>query len=207
VKIKIVVQLRGERIQGRKGEQMGKRVCPWWLGSLLASRVRRWIQGDPEQLLLPYLREGMTVLEPGPGMGFFTLPLARMVGPNGRVIAVEVQPRMLDGMRKRLAKAGLSERVDGCLAKSDAMGVADLAGTVDFTLAFAVVHELPSAERFFVEVAQASKPGASVLFVEPSGHVKASEFESELEAASQAHFAVSEGPRIQRSRTAVLRKT
>ena len=56
---------------------MAERVCPWWLGYLLASPVRRWMAENPESLLAPYVREGMTVLEPGPGMGFFTLPLAR----------------------------------------------------------------------------------------------------------------------------------
>ena len=59
---------------------MAERVCPWWKGYLLASPIRRWWQ-KPEELLAPYLREGMTVLEPGPGMGFFTLPMSRMVGP------------------------------------------------------------------------------------------------------------------------------
>jgi ubiquinone/menaquinone biosynthesis C-methylase UbiE len=37
----------------------------------------------------------MTVLEPGPGMGFFTLELARRVGAPGRVIAVDIQPKMI----------------------------------------------------------------------------------------------------------------
>ena len=186
---------------------MGKRVCPWWLGYFLISPLRRWLRGDPEVILRPYVHEGMTVFEPGPGMGFFTLPLARMVGSKGRVIAVDVQPRMLDGLRKRLEKAGLSDRVQARLAQPDSMGVADLAGAVDLTLAFAVVHELPSAERFFGEAAQVSKLGASVLFAEPSGHVKTSEFDAELRAASDAGFTVTERPVIQRNLTALLRRT
>jgi hypothetical protein len=57
------------------------RVCPWWLGYVLASPLRGLLE-NPNQIVEPYVREGMTVLEPGPGMGFFTLPLARLVGPN-----------------------------------------------------------------------------------------------------------------------------
>lgn len=53
------------------------------MGYLLASRLRRWMEGDPTQILSPYVREGMTVLEPGPGMGFFTIPMARLVGERG----------------------------------------------------------------------------------------------------------------------------
>jgi hypothetical protein len=54
-------------------------VYPWWLGYLLVSRMRRLSQ-DPGKVLAPYVREGMTVLEPGPCMGFFTLELARLAG-------------------------------------------------------------------------------------------------------------------------------
>ena len=41
---------------------------------LLASPLRKWLGQDPEKILRPYVHEGMTVLEPGPGMGFFTMP-------------------------------------------------------------------------------------------------------------------------------------
>jgi hypothetical protein len=53
-------------------------VCPWWLGYLLVNPLRRLIQ-PPLALLRPYVKEGMTVLEPGPG-------------PAGRVVAIELQP-------------------------------------------------------------------------------------------------------------------
>ncbi len=127
---------------------MGERVCPWWLGYLLASPLRRLIQ-NPAEILSPYVREGMTVLEPGPGMGFFTIELARRVGPSGRVIAIDLQPRMIAGLRRRAAKAGVLDRIDARLAPADSLGIADLAGIVDFTLAFAVVHELPALARSF----------------------------------------------------------
>ena len=79
---------------------MGHRVCPWWLGYVLASPLRRLLQ-DPVAIVQPYISPGMTVLEPGPGMGFFTIELARLVGGTGRVIAVDIQPKMLDGLKAR----------------------------------------------------------------------------------------------------------
>lgn len=184
---------------------MAKRVCPWWLGYFLASPLRR-LEYNPARVLAPYVRSGMTVLEPGPGMGFFTLELARRVGDSGRVIAVDVQPRMIAGLKRRAAKAGMSKRVEARLAPSDSMGVEDLAGAVDFTLAFAVVHEMPSPQSFFAEVAKVSKPGASVLFVEPSGHVSAEEWEAELQAASKAGFMLADRPSIRRSQAALLQR-
>jgi SAM-dependent methyltransferase len=148
----------------------------------------------------------MTVLEPGPGMGFFTLDMARRVGRSGRVIAVDIQPRMLAGLRRRAAKAGVRDRIDARLATPESLGLADLAGAVDFTLAFAVVHELPSARGFFREVAAASKPGGRLLLVEPAGHVSAPLFDAELLASRDAGFTLLESLRVPRSQAALLEK-
>ena len=184
---------------------MAQRVCPWWLGYLLACPLRRFAQ-DPAKLLAPYVREGMTVLEAGPGMGFFTLDLARLVGPSGRVVAVDIQARMIASLKRRAARAGLLERLDARLASASSLGVADLVGAVDFSLLFAVVHELPAVETFFAELAQALKPGAGLLLVEPVGHVKPAQFEAELQAAAKAGFVVADRPSIHRSRAALLLK-
>jgi ubiquinone/menaquinone biosynthesis C-methylase UbiE len=149
----------------------------------------------------------MTVLEPGPGMGFFTLELARLVGASGRVIAVDIQSHMLDGLRRRAAKAGVLDRLETRLATPDSVGLADLTAAVDFTLVIAVVRELPAAAPFFREVARASKPGARLLFVEPRGHVTASLFDDELRAARDAGFTAVESPSPGRNHSALLERT
>jgi len=181
-------------------------VCPWFVGYLLASPLRR-ILYQPAKVLAPYVREGTTVLEPGPGMGFFTIELARLVGTSGRVIAIDIQPRMLDGLRRRAVKAGVLERLDLRTAKPDSLGTEDLKGMVDFTLAFAVVHELPDAASFFRDVFRASRPEARLLLAEPAGHVSASEFGAELRAASAAGLTQIESPKIRRSRAALLQRS
>jgi len=184
---------------------MANRVCPWWLGYLLASPVRRWMQ-DPDKIIAPYVREGMTVLEPGPGMGFFTIPLARMVGDSGHVIAVDLQPKMIASLKRRAVKAGVAGRVDARVTSAETMGLRDLAKEIDFTIAFAMVHEFPDAQHFFDEVAAASKPGAQLLLAEPRGHVNDSKFETELDAAAASGFHLSSRPAISRSHAAVLVK-
>src|SRR5262245_51423954 len=180
-------------------------VCPWWLGYLLAIPVRRFLH-DAREILRPHVREGMTVLEPGPGMGFFTLELLRLTGLSGRVVVVDVQPRMLAVLKRRAAKAGLLDRLDARLVQPDSMGLTDLDGVVDFAFAFAVVHELPAAGPFFVEVSRALKPGARLLLAEPAGHVKPAEFEAELRDAASAGLVPVERPSIRRSSTALLEK-
>lgn len=148
----------------------------------------------------------MTVLEPGPGMGFFTLDMARMIGANGRVIAVDIQQKMIDSLRHRAARAGLLARMDMRIADSASLGVNDLYGKVDFTLAYAVVHEMPSPEHFFLEAAQCSKPGATLFFSEPSGHLTEEEFQKELDGALQAGFELTDRIALRGTHTVVLRK-
>jgi SAM-dependent methyltransferase len=183
---------------------MAEHVCPWWIGYFLISPIRRWLQ-DPEELIKPYITPGMIVLEPGPGMGFFTLPLARRVG-SGRVVAVDIQPRMLDTLRRRAEKAGLLQRIDVRLAKSDSLGIGELNGTVDFVLAVAVVHEMPSAKAFFIQAAAALRPGGKMLFAEPAGHVKPEFFARELNAARDAGLIEENRLEIRRFHAALLVK-
>lgn len=179
-------------------------VYPWWMGWLLACPLRKLLH-PPGRILAPHVREGMTVLEPGPGMGFFTLELARRVGPRGRVVAVDAQPQMLAGLRRRAARAGLVERIDARLATDTSLGVDDLAGEVDLVFAFAVIHELPDRDRFFAEVRRALRAGGAVLVAEPAGHVSQENFEATLRAAERAGLRRGPGPAIRRSTTAILR--
>jgi tRNA A58 N-methylase Trm61 len=110
---------------------MAHDVCPWWLGYWLASPLRKLLH-DPSSILSPFIHEGMTVFEAGPGMGFFTLPMAKMVGPNGRIVVVDIQPRMIETLRRKAQRNGLAKRVECRLADSSGMGINDLAGKVDF---------------------------------------------------------------------------
>ncbi len=185
---------------------MSQRVCPWWLGYFLASPVRRWLGQDPIKIVSPYVREGMTVLEPGPGMGFFTIPMAQLVGEKGRVIAVDLQPKMIANLKRRAVKAGLAQSIDARVSGADSMALEDMAGQVDFTLAFAVVHEFPDPARFFAQVAAASKSGAQFLLAEPSGHVNGELFSQELTAAGSAGFHLQSRPNISKSLTALFVK-
>ena len=74
-------------------------VCPWWVDSL-ATPFRRLMQ-DPAPIVAPYVHAGHGSARTRSGMGFFTLELARLVGPSGHVIVVDVQRRMIAGLRRR----------------------------------------------------------------------------------------------------------
>ena len=182
---------------------MAHHVCPWWLGYLLACPLRRWLH-DPGAIVGPFASEGMTVLEPGPGMGFFTLELARRVGANGRVIAIDVQPRMLQGLVRRADKAGLAARIDARQPKGDHLGIEDYTGKVDFALAFAMVHEVRNPEALLADIYNSLKPGGHLLLAEPTGHVPAEAFAATLDLARKLGFVLQSQPPIRHSQAAVF---
>jgi ubiquinone/menaquinone biosynthesis C-methylase UbiE len=140
-------------------------------------------------------------------MGFFTLELARLVGSSGRVIAIDVQSKMLAGLTRRAARARINDRIDARLASKQSMNISDFVNRVDFTLAFAVVHEMPSSEVFFQEAAVAARPSSRVLFVEPGGHVSDETFTAELSSAEKAGFAVVDRPKVGHSHAVLLEKS
>jgi len=184
---------------------MAGRVCPPFIGYILLNPLRRLIE-NPQKMLGGLVRQGMTVLEPGCAMGYFTLPLAHMVGPAGRVVAVDIQPKMLSALSRRARKAGLEKRIDIRQGGPAGMGLPDLAGEVDLVVAIHVVHELPNSARFFEEVRGVMKPGAKLLIIEPKGHVSVTRFRETAAFAEAAGLKAVEGFADLRARRALLRK-
>jgi ubiquinone/menaquinone biosynthesis C-methylase UbiE len=178
-------------------------TCPWWFGYFLLNPMRRLAQ-RPARVLRPFVRPGMLVVEPGCGMGFFTIDLVQMVGPEGRVVAIDLQEKMLAGLRRRAARAGLEGRIDIRRARPDGLGIADLAGQVDLVLAFYMVHELPQPAAFFAEIAAALKADGAVLVAEPPLHVSRAAFEVSLVVAERAGLRVARRPRIGPNKVALL---
>ena len=148
----------------------------------------------------------MTVLEPGPGMGFFTIELARLTGQGGRVVAVDIQRQMLEGLKRRAVRNGVADRVEPRLADATEMPVEDLKGRVDFIFAFAMVHELPDAGKFFKDALKTLAPEGRLLISEPSWHVREEHFRRSLKLAEEAGFTVESEPNIRHNRSAVLAK-
>ncbi|MBI5486428.1 MAG: methyltransferase domain-containing protein [Deltaproteobacteria bacterium] len=177
--------------QGQRsgGEAAGAgHICPWWIGWLLLSPLRRLFE-SPERLLGPHVRPGMTVLEPGCGMGFFSLPLARMVGPAGRVVCVDLQSRMIAGLRRRAERAGLAGRIEAITGTLDEAALEARRGAVDVAVAIHMVHEVRDGAAFVRRLFEMLRPGGRLLIVEPKGHVSAGAFEGTVVLATAAGFA------------------
>ena len=143
----------------------------------------------PKKLLAPHVKPGMTVLDIGCGPGFFTIHLARMVGPTGTVIAADLQTEMLALARTKLTRGGLSDRVTFHQTMPHSLNLNEPA-PVDFAIAFHMVHEVPDPKALFLEVYECMKQGGVFLVSEPKGHVSRDEYNLELEYAKAAGFVV-----------------
>ncbi len=141
-------------------------------------------------MLFPYVSQGMHALDVGCGMGFFSLPLARFVGKTGKVVCVDVQDRMIKGLMRRARKAGLSEIIDARTCQPDSLGLDDITGTVDFVLAFAVIHEVPDKDRLLVEIRNTMKTTGRLLIAEPIAHVTKKDFGLTISIAQRTGFDV-----------------
>jgi ubiquinone/menaquinone biosynthesis C-methylase UbiE len=180
-------------------------VCPWWLGYTLLGPIRRLLH-NPENILRPYVKEGMTALDVGCGMGFFSLPLAEMVGPAGRVVCVDLQERMIRSLEKRAQKAGLSGNIETRVCGRNSLGVDDLEGSVDFAIAFAMVHEVPDRGRMSDELGKSMKRGGLLLVAEPKGHVSQQAFNETASDLMRNGFEAVAYPAVRMSRATLFRK-
>ncbi|HOW45035.1 MAG TPA: methyltransferase domain-containing protein [Candidatus Aminicenantes bacterium] len=181
-------------------EQRKHRVCPVEKAGMLDHPLRRLFE-NPARILGPFVAEGMSVLDFGCGPGYFTLELARLVGPSGHVTAVDLQPGMLAKARQKLDQAGLGERVTFRAIRADAIGAV---GPFAFALVFHVLHEVPEPARFLGELRSLLAPGRRALLAEPGYHIGRREFSVSLDLARRAGLNVGPGPRILFNRTAIL---
>ncbi len=106
------------------------------------------------------LPPGITVADLGCGPGFWTLPLAEGVGPNGRVWAVDVSPQMLDMLRRR----GRPDNVIPLVAALPHVPLRD--HSVDWVWTAFTFHEVLPFEAFAAALARLVRPGGRVWVLE-----------------------------------------
>ena len=181
---------------------MNLHVCPWWLAYTFDHPLRRLVQ-KPEKILRLYVKKGMTVMDVGCGMGFFSIGMARMIGERGKVFSVDLQQEMLDVMIKRAQKAGVADRIHAHPCDPDRIGI-DI--PVDFILAFYMVHEVPDRVEFLNQLRSCLTDSGRLLIAEPKFHVSKKQFREMLDLTRMAGLQRVEDPDILWSRSVVLMK-
>jgi 2-polyprenyl-3-methyl-5-hydroxy-6-metoxy-1,4-benzoquinol methylase len=176
-----------------------------WLDHVVIWPLRPLFQ-NPGKILKDYLKSGQVVLDVGCGAGFFSLPAARLVGPEGRVVSADLSVEAIEQLARRAARAGLSDRIDARAVSRQSLEIDDLADQVDFALAFYVIHHAEDALGLMKQVFAGLRPGGRFLVVEPRHHASQTACEKLEATAREAGFSISDHPRLLRSWAVLLTK-
>ncbi len=159
--------LGGQQDAPGPGIYKGRRIAATmhYSGAPWLTRESREREEECSQLLaVLHIEPGDVICDLGCGNGFYTLPLAERVGDEGKVLAVDIQPEMLELLADRAKAAGLSDRVEPTLGT-----LADpklpKAG-VDLILLVDVYHELSHPEQMLEAMRRSLKPNGRVVLVE-----------------------------------------
>ncbi|MDR1625940.1 MAG: class I SAM-dependent methyltransferase [Spirochaetia bacterium] len=174
-------------------------ICPWWFCFAFDNFIREWYQ-KPVKIMTPLVKPGFKVLDVGPGRGYCTFPLASLVQPDGLVVALDIQKKMLDILKKRAVRNGCSN-VIAHLYDGKKFGIEQ---RFDFVNLFWMFHEVGDKDSFLSELQGVCKAGCRVLLAEPYVHVGKKMFDKSVRLFLDNGFRIVDTPRIRISRAAVF---
>ena len=140
----------------------GRLFQPHELGMLEGPDREAWQRPD---LIMDALgiADGSVVADLGAGGGWFTVRLAKRVGPNGLVYAEDIQPQMIEAIHRRVAREGLGN-VTPVLGSADHPALPT--GSLDAALMVDTFHEVEDRQLLLTNVRAALKPGGRLGIVE-----------------------------------------
>lgn len=136
---------------------------PEFMADVIDHPVRRKFQPPYETAVRHGLEPGMTVLEVGPGSGTYTLGAAQRVGPEGKLVTVDIEPRMIQRVQQRVHAEGVAN------VEAQVADVYDLPfddGTFDVVYMIAVIGEIPNPVRAVKEFFRVLSPSGTLVFSE-----------------------------------------
>lgn len=175
-------------------------VCPHQMSFMLDNWLRRIVQ-SPKKIVGGYIKEGSTVLDVGCGPGYFTIDMAKMVGSKGKAIAADLQPQMLEKVKKKAKKHKVIDRIHFHQCEPTKIGLKE---KVDFILAFYMIHETGNPEGFLNEFKEMLNPEGKLLVVEPKMHVKEELFAEMIKQAESVGLKPMEYPKGKGGRSVLL---
>jgi ubiquinone/menaquinone biosynthesis C-methylase UbiE len=133
--------------------------APAFLGRLLDSNLRRWRQPPDKLIERSGIKKGMTVLDLGCGSGAFTTFVARAVGKQGKVYAVDIQPKMLKQLERKLARPENQDINNVELKQASAYKLPFKNEALDLVYMVTVLQEIPDRGKALREIKRVLKPG------------------------------------------------
>jgi protein-L-isoaspartate O-methyltransferase len=134
------------------------------LGADWLTRPEREAEEQPERMLdALHVRPGDTVADVGAGVGYHAWRLSARVGSDGKVYATDIQPGMLELLRRNIAEHGITNVVS-VQATPESTGLRD--ASIDVVLLVDVYHEAPDPQAFLRQLRRALKPSGRLVLVE-----------------------------------------
>ncbi len=140
--------------------------APAFMGRLLDSDLRRAVQPPSTIIARSGIRKGMKVLEVGCGSGAYTTYVARAVGPEGTVYALDIQPGMLEQLKKKLARPENADIRNVRPVEASAYDIPLEDGSLDLAYTIAVLQEIPDRAKALAEIRRVLKPGGIMAVTE-----------------------------------------
>lgn len=167
---------------------------------MLDNKFRKLFQ-NPQKILRPYIKEGMVVLDLGCGPGFFSIEIAKLLNQSGTVICADLQDGMLDSVRQKIKGSDNENLFLLHKCNGDAINVSL---SVDFVLAFYMIHEVPDQVRLFEELKSILTSQGQILIIEPKFHVSRESFNAMIDTLNAIGFEVIENPKVFFSRSILV---
>jgi SAM-dependent methyltransferase len=139
--------------------------CPASEAGVLLNPLRPLIMPVRKTLERFRIEPGHTVLELGPGPGYYSIEASRMVGPGGRLLCLDLQRDMLDMLSSRLSHASAA----AALVNADATRIPLADASVDRAFLVTVIGEIPDQDAAIDELKRVLKPGGLLGFSETIG--------------------------------------
>lgn len=140
--------------------------APAFIGRFLDSDLRRWMQPPDKLIERSGIKPGMVVMELGCGSGSFTTFVARVVGEQGKVYAVDIQPEMLVQLKRKLAKIENQDITNIELKEASAYNLPFEDESLDLVYMVTVLMEIPDRGRALQEMKRILKPGGILAVTE-----------------------------------------
>ncbi len=149
----------GKFYKGREiAAVMGHQAADW------LERSERQTEEEPDKMVEQlHLKPGDVVADIGAGTGFISRRLASQVGSAGKVLAVDIQPEMLNLLTNHMAGLGITNVIPILGTESDPKLPA---GAVDLVLMVDVYHEFEFPFEMMSAICRSLKPNGRVAFVE-----------------------------------------
>jgi ubiquinone/menaquinone biosynthesis C-methylase UbiE len=136
---------------------------PEFLANLIDNPLRRKIQPPSEMPIRHGIRPGMTVLEVGPGNGRYTIETVRRVGNAGKLVTVDIEPKMIERVQQRAQVEGITN-LEAKVADVYKLPFPD--GMFDAIYMITVISEVPEPEKAMQEFYRVLSPAGTLAFSE-----------------------------------------